>query len=135
MKVPLSSPSDVGGLTALAVPSPGTFQSIAQVRANALARYGRLTHNIHVGLADVPPIPPGVGEGIGYSTNPDDVPTCVLSGAVVADARATSSDGRTFRVRFFQEVGGLGSRSDGRDDSLRGGNGGGVRRSVLRLRR
>jgi len=78
-----------------------SWQKIAQLRANAMARRGNLTHNIHR-IADCPCYPAEVAEGIGYGGSPQ-CATCTFRGrAVVADAHARAADGTYYRVRFWR---------------------------------
>jgi len=78
-----------------------SWQKIAQMRANAMARRGNLTHNIHR-IADCPSYPDGLAEGIGYGSSPQ-CATCTFRGrTVVADAHAKSANGLFYRVRFWK---------------------------------
>jgi len=87
---------------ALTVRINATLQGIAQKRANAMARVGRLTHGIER-FTDAPGIPFSqcTGEGIGMSSSPDNIATCIITNTVVADAKARSSSGMWYRVRLF----------------------------------
>lgn len=77
-----------------------SFQQIAQARANAMARLGYYGHDVHK-YNGVPRYPGNVQEGIGWSSG-GLPPTCRWSGRVVADATARGSNGRVYRVRFYQ---------------------------------
>ena len=86
--------------------SAPTFQQIAQHRANAMARLDSLSHGIHnYRGVDCPAFPSSVFEGIGMSSG-GTPGTCNNGGRVLADARAVSSSGRVYRVRFFTNNGG-----------------------------
>jgi len=87
---------------ALTVKINATLQRVAQRRANAMARVDRLTHGIER-FTDAPGIPFSqcTGEGIGMSSSPDNIATCIITNTVVADAKAKSSSGMWYRVRLF----------------------------------
>ena len=81
-----------------------TLQEIAQLRADAMAAAGVLSHEIHLTAAVPSWAGIGVGEGIGCSTvsDPSQCATCIVGSRVVADAHARSRGGMLFRVRFFR---------------------------------
>lgn len=94
-----SASVSVGSNLAHAISHP--LQTVAQQRADAMARQGILSHSIGgcpswTGL--------GVTEGIGCSTasDPKSVATCITGSVVVADAHARGSNGMIYRVRFFR---------------------------------
>ena len=78
-----------------------SLQEIAQLRADAMASEGNLSHGIeYVGGVPAAPVP----EGIGCGTSDDwrSVGTCVCGSVVVADAWSRSANGMIYRVRFWQ---------------------------------
>ncbi len=81
-----------------------TLQQIAQLRADAMAESGTLSHEIHLQAAVPSWAGVGVGEGIGCATvdDPRQCATCIVGSRVVADAHARSRSGMVFRVRFFR---------------------------------
>ena len=81
-----------------------SLEDIAQERATAMARLGRMDHAIHR-YADVRSYSSvGCAEGIGCGggSDPRRVATCICGARVVADAFARSASGTIYRVRFFR---------------------------------
>ena len=81
-----------------------SLQDIAQERADAMARLGRMTHSIHTitKVRSYSAVRCGEGIGCGTAKDPKQVGTCVVGRRVVADAFARAANGVVFRVRFFR---------------------------------
>lgn len=81
-----------------------SLQDVAQERADAMARLGRMTHSIHT-IAKVKSFSAvSVAEGIGMGggNDPKQIGTCICGRRVVADAWAKAKNGTIYRVRFFR---------------------------------
>jgi len=81
-----------------------SLQDIAQERADAMARLGRMTHSIHTitKVRSYSAVRCGEGIGCGTAKDPKQVGTCIVGRRVVADAFARAANGVVFRVRFFR---------------------------------
>ena len=73
-----------------------TPQQIAETKANYMARRSLTGHHLmHLGFGG------GSFEGTGYSSNPNNVPTCNNGGQCLGDATVRGANGMYHRVRIF----------------------------------
>lgn len=81
-----------------------SLQDVAQARADAMARIGRMTHSIHQFASVKSYTAVAVAEGIGMGGGSDHkrVATCICGRRIVADAWAKAKNGTIYRVRFFR---------------------------------
>jgi hypothetical protein len=82
-----------------------SLQDIATMRAQWMAHYEVLSHEIHAYHENCPHWAGhgASGEGIGCSSDPNfqNCATCIVGSTVVADGWAKSKTGMIYRVRFF----------------------------------
>lgn len=75
-----------------------TPQEIAETKARYAASHAMRGHVLgHLGFGTG-----GRFEGVGWSTSPHNVPTCVGSGRVLGDATYRGVDGRYYRCRIYE---------------------------------
>lgn len=76
-------------------------QEIAETKAHYMARHRKMGHFLmNLGFGE------GRFEGVGCSSSPHNVPTCVGSGAVLGDCTVRGSNGMYYRCRIYERSGG-----------------------------